>query len=483
MLNITFTGNVFNSLLTQYSGDEVAYQALFYSPSLDIYKWSDKRLTELGKYNINLGDSDWLDQTGSNPYNGDKFIICFWTDNTKNRTDLDLNEWSFIEIEHDNKSIYLNDIQTDTPKNPLCLFDISGNVTINNESTNDNSWLFHNTTQYQEYKKYDEIIFPIMEFQNNCIEVDWGDSIIETFDFIENMTHIYDEPGDYHIIITLENTSGVSCSSEFDVQAYAIIDDGLTWNIPSYRNLPITFTPVISGDISQILSVTYNINGVETYTNLQYDESFQHTFANPGPHTVTQDIIVDNVYEISHIITDFTVYLDSISNFFKDDEGTCGPVFVDSSIVGNGNITEYYWAVKFDNEIISEYTGDSSWEYLWPHTGLFTVIHKIKDSEENQFGIERIYDVQVCPGSAGDNGGWAQTVYVQKDPPKLKVTKVKEIDEIKIFKNTQNVDESAKEKVMYVEKEVPRVDVKKIDEIDQFDIDINIKVTPLFKRG
>ena len=91
MLNITFTGNVFNSLLTQYSGDEVAYQALYYSPSLDIYKWSDKRLTELGKYNINLGDSDWLDQTGSNPYNGDKFIICFWTDNTKNRTDLDLN--------------------------------------------------------------------------------------------------------------------------------------------------------------------------------------------------------------------------------------------------------------------------------------------------------------------------------------------------------------------------------------------------------
>jgi len=45
------------------------------------------------------------------------------------------------------------------------------------------------------------------------------------------------------------------------------------------------------------------------------------------------------------------------------------------------------------------------------------------------------------------------------------------------------VDESAKEKVMYIEKEVPKVDVKKIDEIDQFDIDINIKVTPLFKRG
>jgi len=434
MLNITFAGNVFDSNEDQYVGNEVAYQALFYSPSSDYYKWNDIHLTELGKYNINLGDGDWLTQSGYTPSLNDKIIICFWVDNTKNRSDLDITKWSFIEIEHDGSYLYINDAQIKTPQNPLCLFDISGNVTINNNgTTNDNNWVFNNVDQYQEYERYNQILFPIMEFQDDSITVDWGDSNIEIFDFVDSMNHIYDEPGDYHISVMVENVSGLTCQSEFDVQSDAIINEGLTWTIPSYKNQPITFNPNITGDTLQIISVSYNINGDDIYTGLYYDESFQHTFTEPGPHTITQDIIVDNVYGTTHIIKDYTVYLDSIANFYKDD-GTCGPIFIDNSIVGNGNITEHYWAIKYDGEIISEYTGDSSWEYTWPYIGIFTVLHKIKDSEGNQFGIERTYDIKKCPGSkeesgGGGGGGWTQTVYVEKEFPKLSVKKIDEIDE------------------------------------------------------
>ena len=116
MLNVTFAGDIFDSVEDQYTGDEVAYQALYYSSGL--VKWNDVHFSELGKYNINLGDGDWLTQEGDYS-SGDKIIICFWTDKTKTRVDLDLTEWSFIEITLDGSNVYVNDAQTLPFQNPL----------------------------------------------------------------------------------------------------------------------------------------------------------------------------------------------------------------------------------------------------------------------------------------------------------------------------------------------------------------------------
>lgn len=433
MLNVTFAGNIFDSIETQYPNNEVAYQALHIHN--DIPTWNDVHLSEHGQYNINLGDGDWLTQDGSQSIN-DKIIICFWTNNTSIRNDLNLTEWSYIEIDLNGSNTYLNDVQTMPHQNPQCNFTTFDNVILDNVgTTNDQFWMFHGIEHFQRYERLENIIFPIMSFEPNSTEINWGDGTIETVPLDSDYHHEYTLAGDYHIIVKVTNRGNLYCQSEFDVQASFTITPGLTWPIPVFRTFPVTFTPNITGDIEQITSVSYSINGVETYTDLQYDETFTHTFDSPGPFIITQSIIYDNIFEVSTINTNYTVYIDSVANFYKD-AGTCGPDFIDNSIIGNGSITEHYWAVKFNDEIIAEYTGDSSWEYTWPYIGVFTVIHKIKDSEGNQFGIERIYDVTECPGQIveGDNGGgggggWTQTVYVEREFPKLSVEKLVDVNE------------------------------------------------------
>jgi len=387
MLNVTFAGNIFDSIENQYIGNEVAYQALYYSNGT--ITWNSIHLSELGKYNINLGDGDWLTQSG-NVSNGDKVIICFWTNNTKNRSDLDLTEWVFIEVIIDGSNVYLNDVQTQPFQNPICNFTIFDNIILDNVGTTNNQmWMFHGVEQYQEYERYNQPIFNIMEFGNDAVEINWGDSNIETVPLEDDYYHEYDSAGDYHIIVKVKNLGNLYCQSEFDVQSTFTIVPGLLWNLPVYRTVSKTFTPNITGDTDQIISVSYDINGVETYTNLQYNQPFTHTFTSPGPFTIRQKITYDNIFETATIYQDYIVYIDSIANFYKG-EGTCGPDFIDNSVIGNAPLTEYYWAIIFNSEVIAEYTGDDSWEYMWPYIGTFTVQHKIKDSEGNQFGIERI---------------------------------------------------------------------------------------------
>lgn len=446
MLNVTFAGDIYNSSGVQYSGDDVAYQALFYSDS--ITKWNDVHYSELGKYNINLGDGDWLTQAGASPSNNDKIIICFWVDKNKNRTDLDLDEWSFIEITINGSDLYQTNAQTKPPQNPQCSFITSENIKLENiGTTNELNWLFNGVDQYQEAERYGEQLFPILDFPSDSVTIDWGDLNVEVYDMLDEYLHSYDDPGDYHVTITVENSDSLTCISEFDVQVDAEVNGGLTWGIPSFMDVQNTFVPNITGDVIQINEVRYDIDGVETYIGLGYDDSFNHTFTTVGPHVVTQKIEVDNIYGTSYVNTDFTIYLDSIANFYKG-EGVCGPDFIDNSIVGNGSIQEYYWAIKFENEKIAEYTGDSSWEYTWPHIGVFTVLHTIKDSEGNEFGLERIYDVTECPGGGtgqpeviGGGGGWTQTEYIEREFPKLKVTKLEELDE-------QSINISVKTKLL-----------------------------------
>jgi hypothetical protein len=432
MLNVTFAGNIFDSIETQYMDDEVAYQAVHISNGIST--WNDVHISEFGQYNINLGDGDWLTQSGIQNID-DKVIICFWINKTSTRNDLDLTEWSYIEIDLDGSSIYVNDAQTMPHQSPQCNFTTFDNIILDNVgTTNDQFWIFHNVEQFQRYERLNNIIFPIMSFEPNSVEINWGDGNIETVSLESDYHHEYVLAGDYHIIVKVTNRGNLYCQSEFDVQAVFTIVPGLTWPIPVFREYSVTFTPNITGDVEQITDVSYNINGVETYAGLQYSESFSHTFNFPGPFTIRQKITYDNIFETTVIYQDYIVYIDSIANFYKD-AGTCGPDFIDNSIVGNGSIQEYYWAVKFNDEIIAEYTGDSSWEYTWPYIGIFTVIHKIKDSEGHQFGIERTYEVTECSGQiqpdsgGGGGGGWTQTVYVEREFPKLSVEKLIDVNE------------------------------------------------------
>ena len=438
MLNVTFAGNIYNSNGIQYISDEVKYQCLYYRQSDGYIKWNDVKLSEFGQYNCNLGDSDWLSQ--DNVYNsGDKVIICFWIDNTKNRNDLTLTEWSFIEIDILSDDVYLNDVQTMGWQNPMCSFSTSGNVILNNiGTTNDQNWLFHNVDQYQAYEKYCEILFDLMSFDINSINIDWGDTNIDTENLQNEYSHTYLDAGDYHIIVKVYNRGNDYCQSEFDVTSDFNIINGLNWIYPVYNNVSSTYTPAISGDTYQIINVDYFIDNVLTYTGLDYNETFNHTFTSYGPHEIKQRILYNSLSGTEYKEETFTIFLESIASFTKE-EGYCGPRFVDNSSVGNGPITDYYWGVKYNGNIVAEVNSNDllEWEYNWANEGTFTVIHKIKDSFGNEFGLERIYNVEKCNSGTGNNGsggggGWVQTQYIEKEFPKLKVEKIKEIDEMKL---------------------------------------------------
>jgi len=434
MLNVTFAGNLYNAISTQYIDTEVKYQALYYR-QLDGYtKWNDIRYSESGQYNCNLGDGDWLSQNGSGS-NGDKVIICFWTDNTKNRNDFNLTEWSFIEVELDGSDTYIIDVQTLNCQTPTCMFSTTGNIILDNIGTHNNQeWLFNTIPHYQEYQRYGEILFDIMSFDVNCVNIDWGDTNIEIDDIDDYYDHEYDHAGDYHIIVKVYNRCGFHCQSEFDVTASFNISNGLTWINPIYKDNISTYTPAISGDTFQIIEVDYFINGVLEYSALDFDESFDHIFNDCAPHEIIQRIKYDNITGDKYQSETYTVYLDTIADFYKDD-GTCGPLFVDNSNIGNCPAQEYYWYIKYNGEVIAEQTSlNETWEYNWPYTGTFTVGHKVIDSFGNEFGLERIYEVNECgTGSSNDGGsgggGWVETKYIEIELPKMIVKKVEEIDE------------------------------------------------------
>ena len=441
MLNITLAGNIFDSTETQYPLNEVKYQAFFYSTNSfsSANKWNDTRLSENGQYNINLGDGDFLTQAGI--YNSDdKVIICFWVDSTKNRNALDLTEWCFIEILLSDLSVYQNDAQTFYFQDPSCSFITTDNIILDNvATTNHQNWLFHGTEQYQDYERYNEEMFFLMSFDSDCVVIDWGDLVVETVDLEDEYYHSYVLAGEYHIIVKVYNRGNLFCQSEFDIQASFTIINGLIWVPPVYKGTTTTYTPTITGDTEQIIKVSYLINNILTYDDMDYDESFDHIFTTFEPHEITQVILYDNIYAEVVQSETYTIYLDSIANFYKED-GVCGARFVDNSNIGNGPVTNYYWGVKYDGSIVAEISSNDvvEWEYNWPYEGIFTIIHKITDTTGSEFGIERIYDIETCYGSSASSGGsdnlgggngWVETKYIERKFPKLKVKKIKEIDE------------------------------------------------------
>jgi hypothetical protein len=94
-VNISFAGFVYNKDGSLYN-DDVFYQSFFYpvNPSSSTQKWNNVRTTESnGYYALNLGDGDFLSQTGVINY-GDKVLIVFWT-GSDNRLAfcVDIPEW------------------------------------------------------------------------------------------------------------------------------------------------------------------------------------------------------------------------------------------------------------------------------------------------------------------------------------------------------------------------------------------------------
>lgn len=264
-VNVTFTGNIYDTSGNQFSGNEVKYQLYFYKQNDGSSSsiWSSTRLSEYGQYNINLGDSDILSPDG-NANELDKVIIAFWTPNTSIKSNDNLLEWCFIETTLVSASTYVIDVQLKGPQVPICDFEVTGATTINENviaidigSHDRHSWEFSGNTMYQEPSRYSQPIFYLMNnLPVDSIDISWGDSTWTNNDLPAiDYYHQYENPNNYDITTYVTNTAGLSASQVF------------MWSI--YYNTPVVdFT--IDNDSPNPIG-TSSIGEEVTFTNITTD--------------------------------------------------------------------------------------------------------------------------------------------------------------------------------------------------------------------
>lgn len=229
-VNVTFTGNIVDHNEIPYTGTEVKYQLYFYKQNGNSSSsiWSSTRLSELGQYNINLGDSDIVTPEGSVNI-GDRIVIAFWTPNTSIKTDDTLINWGFIDIPLTSITEYIIDVKLMGCLSPTPLFSVTGATTIDNDvyvndigCHNRQSWTYNENTMYQEPSRYSQpLFFQMNTLPSDGIDISWGDSTWSNNEQpSQSYTHQYITPNSYDITTYVTNTCGLSASQVFMYTIY-----------------------------------------------------------------------------------------------------------------------------------------------------------------------------------------------------------------------------------------------------------------------
>ena len=228
-LNITFSGNIYDSNNNKINDDSVKYQAYFkkVNSSSSPNKWNNERISEYGQYSLNLGDGDLLTQDGK-VSNNDKLVILFWREKKEVKESVSLSEWCFVETTLNGSEVYLTNIKLSKSIKPNNLFIQSGinkvnkQIIISDSGTNDNhEYIFEGKT----FKQTSEFFTGMNTLPNNCVTIDWGDNTLkQTFNAGFSANHAYSLPGDYVLSIIVTNSCGLQTTSTFTIRVY--------WNEP-----------------------------------------------------------------------------------------------------------------------------------------------------------------------------------------------------------------------------------------------------------
>ena len=446
MLNISFTGNIYNSSGVLVNPSSVKYKAYFHkvNSSSSSSIWNDVRVDELGQFNFNLGDSDILTQDGY-ASSGDKVVILFWTPITSNHTDLDLIEYCYIEQTLTSDSVYIQDVQLQPHNNPTCSFVLTGNtvnspISITNTSTNDNySWEFSSKTHYHRNTLYNQVIFPLNNLPLDTLDIDWGDGTELLNQPLSNspFLHVYDTSGNFDVSCIVENTRDrFFCQQLFTPSIIYKVQNGLTWVEPVLIGQNVQFLPEITGHLSQIEGVDYYIDGTLEFSGLVYDESFIYRFTTAGNHVVRQCIHYSDGFIDQEQCSDFDVEMTSVASF-GDMDHECGKMFYDLSTVGAPPVTKYQWDVYDGLVVLAHVEGEDEykeWYYAWPYTGTFLVRLAVTDSNNNTVSVTKEYIINECNLSDGGNSGSGgmggsvvtHTEYIDRPLPKINVVEFNE---------------------------------------------------------
>lgn len=215
-LNITFAGYVHKDDESIGNAD-IAYQAYFYkiNSGSSASKWNSKRVIETsGYYSCNLGDGDWLSQTGT-ASSGDIVLILFWTPTTDSRSSINMLEWGLFRIVLGSSSVYTLDAQTkiNTCPNlswnlPTTAF-VNNSVLVNNYSNDIHQWNFSNNTMYQRNFWYTDLM---LINSINDSNYNWGDSTYSNTLGASNYSHQWTTPGRYGVVLSITDTNSCTVS-------------------------------------------------------------------------------------------------------------------------------------------------------------------------------------------------------------------------------------------------------------------------------
>ena len=437
MINVAFNGDIYDKdgIITT----DVAYRLYFKSNNINssTSRWSDIRFTEsnLHQYNINLGDPDLLGNIGSYSI-GDEVIILLWIPMSSDHTDLNLIQWGAIHYTLDGSQTYPQDVQILNHQNPTCAFSFDGSYVNENVyildigSTDNYYWVFSNKDHFQECQRYGQSIFQMNCLPDTAVDINWGDGTIESNLDLDDapFNHIYTISGDYDIYVTLTNIDSLSCNQHISAHIVYRVYNGLTWQEPVYINQSKTYTPAITGSVNRIDSVDYYIDNILTYTGLDYDESFDHTFTTVGQHIIKQCINYNDGFQDQIQCEEYIVNIGSLAHYTEYDH-ECGLVFVSDSIIGSPPIVNYQWDVTNIGNVIAHAEGQSRdrFYYSFPYTGTFRVRLQVTDQFSTS-SYEKEFEITECQCSDGSGGGGSSPWIYQESKEYIPVIKIVNIE-------------------------------------------------------
>ena len=167
-LNISFAGFVYDkdSIL---GNANIYYQAYFYSngTASSSSKWNSTKIIEpTGYFSFNLGDGDFLSQTGS-ALPGSKVVLVFWKGSSDRTSGCSLlTEWGATEVNIDGSDTYVLNTQTMDNINPNLIWSttipvhpyVDTNYQVINSSNDEHQWTFNTVTMYHWYLRYGQVI-------------------------------------------------------------------------------------------------------------------------------------------------------------------------------------------------------------------------------------------------------------------------------------------------------------------------------------
>lgn len=320
-LNVTFAGFASRNSGSLGNGD-IQYQAYFYKVNAgsSSSKWNNVRTIESGAskgyWSCNLGDGDWLTQSG-NIAAGDKVIIVFWrTGNDRNANCLILDEWGAFEITLTSATVYIDNTQVKTNIAPNLNWSLQAtgyvdtNYTAINNSDDIHSWVWSGTIMYHWYTRYGQTINTVNVVDNT--DYDWDDGNQDNnLMGASNGTHQWDDPGYYDVQIVIEDECVATVTGTDQIQIFnhaPTADITMTPGSPD-PNTPVSFQWTGTDVDSTISGIDWVIGDSGIYGNTNTttiyqsrDDTIPHSnglgtdwcgqgstsgaFTNPGTHNV-----------------------------------------------------------------------------------------------------------------------------------------------------------------------------------------------------